>query len=799
MSGKDTAGKKWKQSSLNGFVGMRSREAAESEEEFDEDDENSRFSRQLESTIEAEKAQEDRVQELFCRYKLKADKARRPSKASEEDWLELKKGLKWALRHIGLEDYRTGQEEAINHLVCERKDVVLILPTGGGKSLTYQLPSLLRKYQSQEKEIPSLSKGMVTVVVSPLIALIEDQINSLRKWGVRSNGLSSAIIQKSDPSQSVNAALQELYSDLERAVPTCSIIYVTPESFGTEKVLDCLLKLYRNGNLYSFAVDEAHCISEWGHDFRTAYRRLSQIKHIFQDVPVLACTATASPKVRKDIMTVLGLRDPFVSVNSFNRPNIHYTAYNVDVNDYLADLDTEEIVLNAVLYLHESFGKTGSEDPILGIVYVNSRKLCDHLSQFLTKNGVPSKSYHAGLSLKTRTQIQNEWLENKIQVLVGTIAFGMGVHKPNVRFVIHSSIPDSIDSYYQQSGRAGRDSRFSRALLFYSKRDISCLKSIKKKSLQYLYLKSPEKAQQAFEKFQDNLQSVLEFAQCNASESSHLEEDHHQFSHGDLQNVPDSNSGLPRPKPQSPSEYQSRINKYGQCRRRFLLGYFGEKLSRDKRSPAPESVSPGLCCDVCDSRLPNSSGQKSFMVFMSSLRSARNSLSDPSRRSLRPTPALAPESWSSSRALPHLLFEREAAPAREPQGLPDGPLPEQPAQEEGPELPGETGGPREAGKGGRERLPRHGALGSPPTPKDSGRAGPGVSGGKNHGGREKASPARSGLPSSACKREPALTSPNGSPKFPSRGPRRGTRPNPGARPLPTPLSAIFTNSKATHL
>ncbi|EAK89223.1 RecQ SF II RNA helicase, DEXDc+HELICc [Cryptosporidium parvum Iowa II] len=619
--GKIKKSEEWKQSSLNNFMGLSKKKTEESEDDF-ENEELLRV-KELENSIEAEKAQEDRIQELFCRYKLKVDNIKRINKVNHSDVEELKNGLRWGLKYLKLEDYRKGQKDAIEKLVCERRDVVLILPTGGGKSLTYQLPSLLREYQKQVKEIPSLSKGMVTVVVSPLIALIEDQINSLRKWGVKSNGLSSTIIQKSDPSQSMNKALEELYIDLEKKVPTNSIIYVTPESFGTEKVLGCLYKLYLNGNLYCFAIDEAHCISEWGHDFRTAYRRLNQIKNIFSDIPVLACTATASPKVQRDIKTVLNLIDPYISVNSFNRPNIHYTAYNIDNNDYLADLSLEEIVLNGVLYMQEYFKRIDNQESAVGIVYVNSRKSSEHISQYLSNKGVPSKAYHAGLSLKIRTQIQNEWLENKIQVLVGTIAFGMGVHKPNVRFVIHSSIPDSIDSYYQQSGRAGRDSKFSKAMLFFSKRDITCLKCIKRKSLQYLFMKSKQKAQQAYEKFQDNLQSVIEFAQCNNSEYQETDECY-EIDYDPENRIENSNNrkrssidhypgSIQNSKPQDPNQYQIRINKYGQCRRSYLLGYFGEKFNREKSSSNYLS-----CCDVCDSKSKQQDKNNSFMSYVSS-------------------------------------------------------------------------------------------------------------------------------------------------------------------------------------
>ncbi|KAH7649716.1 SF II RNA helicase [Cryptosporidium bovis] len=612
---------KWVQSSLKNFVhesGENKNKVNENEDYYNSEDERMTKIKEIEENIRMERMEEFNLNELFEKYRLKICKIREKSKNCTQDIIayrdEIVNALKWCLNEIRIPGYRVGQEEVIHKLVCDRKDVVLILPTGGGKSLTYQLPSLLREYQKKVKEIPPLSKGMVTVVVSPLIALIEDQINSLKKWGIKSNGLSMAIVQKNDGNISANKALEELYVDLSRKTPQNGIIYITPESFGTEKVLNCLYNLYLNNNLFCFAIDEAHCISEWGHDFRVAYRRLGNIKSMFSDIPILACTATASPKVQKDILNVLKLVDPYISINSFNRPNIHYTVYNIDNNDYLSSLSQEEIILNSVLYMNEYFSKLnkGNEfnsasenankkvsNKIMGIVYVNKRKSSEILSKYLNDNGVTSKCYHAGLSLKLRTEIQNDWLDDKIQVLVGTIAFGMGVHKSNVRFVIHSSIPDSIDSYYQQSGRAGRDSEYSRAMLFYSKKDIQTLNCIKRKSLQYLYLRSEEKANQSYEKYQDNLNSVIEFARCN-----NRLEDTNYYESIDCNN--ENNN-----KTQNPINYQLNLNKYGECRRKNLLGYFGEKYYTDKNK------SDYNCCDVCDSKYNKERLEYSFLNYIS--------------------------------------------------------------------------------------------------------------------------------------------------------------------------------------
>ncbi|KAH8741498.1 hypothetical protein FG386_003140 [Cryptosporidium ryanae] len=615
---------KWVQSSLKNFVndsGEATSKVENNDGYYNSEDERINRMKEIQNNIKMEKIEEDNLNELFEGYKLRISKVRQKIKecsTKDKDINlyrdEIVEALKWCLSEIKIPGYRVGQEEVIHKLVCDRRDVVLILPTGGGKSLTYQLPSLLRFYQKKVREIPPLSKGMVTVVVSPLIALIEDQINSLKKWGIKSNGLSTAIVQKSEESQSVNKALEELYTDLSRKTPQNSIVYITPESFGTERVLNCLYNLYINNNLFCFAIDEAHCISEWGHDFRVAYRRLGNIKNVFSDIPILACTATASPKVQNDILDVLKLANPYISINSFNRPNIHYTVYNTDKNDYLNNLSQEEIILNSILYMNEYFSRLNKKDSdyghdnfseskkpntesgkIMGIVYVNKRKSSETLSKYLNDNGINSKCYHAGLSLKLRTEIQNEWLDDKIQVLVGTIAFGMGVHKSNVRFVIHSSIPDSIDSYYQQSGRAGRDSKYSRAMLFYSKKDIQTLNCIKRKSLQYLYLKSKEKANQSYEKYQNNINSVVEFAQCNIKLDDDF--DVHPGGEGDerFQNAVD---------------YQLNLNKYGECRRRHLLGYFGEKYNNKGKSDYH-------CCDVCDSKYNKERLNHSFLNYIS--------------------------------------------------------------------------------------------------------------------------------------------------------------------------------------
>ncbi|KAL7066110.1 ATP-dependent DNA helicase, RecQ family protein [Cryptosporidium serpentis] len=535
------------------------------------------------------------AEELFNSYLAKRKKLNKDNHRTvynTESKKLLISALEWCLNHINFSNYREGQKEAIHALVCERKDVMLILPTGGGKSLVYQLPSLLKKYQNEVGLLP-ISLGMVTIVVSPLIALIEDQIESLKRWKIKSNGLSSAIIRK-EADESVNKALTNLHRDLEKPIPENSIVFITPESLGTERVLACLDILQSNGNLYCFAIDEAHCISEWGHDFRMAYRRLHYIKKLYPDIPILACTATASPTVQNDIINSLNLDNPFISVNSFNRPNLHYTTLDVDKNIFLSKYRTEYIILNLIHYYNKLYRQVerGKEDlkgdftvvknGITGIVYVNTRKLANSISEFLNSNGIKSCAYHAGLPLKSRTNIQQLWLGDEVNVLVGTIAFGMGVHKSNVRYVIHASLPDSIDAYYQQSGRAGRDSKSSSVVLLYSYRDVKSLQSIKRKSLQYLYTKNPKKAEKCLEIFNENLRKIVEYSECHV-----LSEGTSYYEGGSQTEI----QGF-----QDPVKYEKSLKRYGQCRRKYILSYFGEKYKHLSSTP---------CCDVCDTRLPN--------------------------------------------------------------------------------------------------------------------------------------------------------------------------------------------------
>jgi ATP-dependent DNA helicase RecQ len=326
-------------------------------------------------------------------------------------------------QYFGFTSFRPLQEEII-HDALAGKDVFAVLPTGGGKSLCFQLPALAR---------PGL-----TVVVSPLIALMKDQVDALQAAGVPATFLNSSLAAgESRP------RLRGLHNGEFR------LLYVAPERL----MLSGFLEDLKRWNVNLFAIDEAHCISEWGHDFRPEYRQLLALRTQFPDVPMMALTATATERVRGDIVTQLHLREPRCYVASFNRPNLTYRVS----------------------------AKSGSYDQILnftqqrpresGIIYCQARKTTESLASKLTADGIPAAPYHAGLTAGERTKNQDAFLRDEVRVVCATIAFGMGINKPNVRFVIHYDLPKNIEGYYQETGRAGRDGLPSECLLLFSPGD----------------------------------------------------------------------------------------------------------------------------------------------------------------------------------------------------------------------------------------------------------------------------------------------------------------------------------------
>src|SRR5216117_1898999 len=312
------------------------------------------------------------------------------------------------------------------HDALAGRDVFVLMPTGGGKSLCFQLPALLR--------------DGLTIVVSPLISLMKDQVDALQTSGIPATYLNSTL----DRDQA-----KTRWRGLHRG--EYRMLYVAPERLMLETFLERAL----NWNIAQFAIDEAHCISEWGHDFRPEYRELKKLRDHFPDAPVMALTATATERVRGDIVKQLQLRDPRCYVASFNRPNLTYRVIPKT---------------SAYEQLLEFIRARPNES---GIVYCASRKSTDSLAQNLNDDGIAAKPYHAGLTSSERTKHQESFLRDDVRVITATIAFGMGINKPNVRFVVHYDLPKNLESYYQETGRAGRDGLPSECVLLFSPGDVA--------------------------------------------------------------------------------------------------------------------------------------------------------------------------------------------------------------------------------------------------------------------------------------------------------------------------------------
>jgi ATP-dependent DNA helicase RecQ len=347
---------------------------------------------------------------------------------------DLKKHL---IENFGFDTFKYPQEEIINSLL-EGKDTFVIMPTGGGKSLCYQLPAMM-------------SKG-VAIVVSPLIALMKNQVDLMR-------GFSSKDHVAHFLNSTLNKGQIKIVKDDLKSGRT-KMLYVAPETMTKEENVD----FFKTLDISFFAVDEAHCISEWGHDFRPEYRRLKEMtEFINPNVPIIALTATATPKVQSDIVKNLGLRNPNIFISSFNRSNLYY--------EVQPKINLDQANKSIVRFIQNYKNKSG-------IIYTLNRKTTEDLAAMLNANGITAVAYHAGLDAKLRAQRQDLFLNDDVNVIVATIAFGMGIDKPDVRFVIHYNIPKSIENYYQETGRAGRDGMEGKCVLYYSHKDVSKLEHL---------------------------------------------------------------------------------------------------------------------------------------------------------------------------------------------------------------------------------------------------------------------------------------------------------------------------------
>jgi ATP-dependent DNA helicase RecQ len=436
--------------------------------------------------------------------------------------------LEEALKHFfGYDSFRLGQQQIIEEALQDR-DLLIIMPTGGGKSLCFQLPALLK---------PGL-----TVVVSPLIALMQDQVDALQDNGIGATFLNSSLNWQDVRSREVAILNGKI-----------KLLYVAPERLLGEKFLPFLDAVRSQIGISAFAIDEAHCVSEWGHDFRPEYRQMKQLRQRYPDIPILALTATATKRVQQDIIQQLALRQPGVHISSFNRPNLYYEVQPKERQSY-----------NQLLKKIQSF--KGS-----GIIYCLSRRQVDEVAFRLQKDGISALPYHAGMSDEARTTNQTRFIRDDVQVMVATIAFGMGINKPDVRFVIHYDLPHNLERYYQESGRAGRDGEPAHCTLLFSAADL--------RTIDYLIDQKPDPKEQRVARQQ--LRQMIDYAEgTDCRRTIQLGYFGEKFK-GDCENC--DNCRNPKPVEDWTIEAQKFLSCVARCRERFGMTHIIDVLRGSRK------------------------------------------------------------------------------------------------------------------------------------------------------------------------------------------------------------------------
>jgi len=445
----------------------------------------------------------------------------------------LEEVLKSLKDFFGYDTFRPGQQQIVEEAL-QNRDLLIIMPTGGGKSLCFQLPALLK---------PGL-----TVVVSPLIALMQDQVDALQDNGIGATFLNSTL--RLDDVRSRELAILN---------GKIKLLYVAPERLLGERFLPFLEKVRSQIGISAFAIDEAHCVSEWGHDFRPEYRQMKQLRQRYPDIPILALTATATGRVRQDIIQQLTLQEPVIHVASFNRPNLYYEVQPKERQSY-----------NQLLQKVRSH--QGS-----GIIYCLSRRKVDEVALRLQEDGIAALAYHAGLSDEERSNNQTRFIRDDVQIMVATVAFGMGINKPDVRFVIHYDLPRNLESYYQESGRAGRDGEPAYCTLFFGVGDI--------RTVDYLIEQKPDPNEQRVARQQ--LRRVIEYAEgSDCRRTIQLSYFGERFK-GDCDNC--DNCRTPKPVEDWTIEAQKFLSCVARCRERFGLNHIIDVLRGSRKQKVEQN------------------------------------------------------------------------------------------------------------------------------------------------------------------------------------------------------------------